>query len=477
MKKITKKIITLIVSVMMIAVLLPVSAFAANWNPTDVITINVRVFDQSTGKTYDVGTDSVTKGDVYIQSDPYQIPSLKAFTSNEYGRITKVVGNWYFPSGDSNVGATVYWSCNVSSVTMTYWVTDWSTGSGTGGNTSETIDLGGSGKNTINFTINYHSNYPDGTDYVVRKSYTVKSYVSIRNIFSNEFLTYTACGFGGYDLKASERTWYKQPECSSTWGNIGATNGGTYDLYAGWADGGTPVTPVTLTFMDDSTKYAAANYFAGDTAVAVNCDTTKDGYVFKGWDTDSAAQTVVYKAGDAFVINTNTTLYAVWEKVAPQISFRGAAIRVPETYDYQTEGWDNTAALSKTNLRFGYVITLPEGMTMDDIAWSWNWGTDKEDLNKTVVGKEYIDLGNNTYRTNLVITNIPTDTAYATDIHSQLTLTYTKDGEEATIVDPVQTRSVKFVAEAIKAAMDKGTCNETDRVQNYVRDLINKVNE
>lgn len=62
MKKITKKIITLIVSVMMIAVLLPVSAFAANWNPTDVITINVRVFDQSTGKTYDVGTDSVTKG-------------------------------------------------------------------------------------------------------------------------------------------------------------------------------------------------------------------------------------------------------------------------------------------------------------------------------------------------------------------------------------------------------------------------------
>ena len=144
----------MVLSLVMCFGLLQTTTFAASWNPGDQITINVRVFDQSTGATYNVGTDYVTKGDQYIQSVSYQIPQLTKFVNaDQFGRVTKVAGNWYFPSGDSQPGATVQWSCNVSKVTMTYWVTSFSTGSGTGGNTSGTIDLGGSGSKIINFTI------------------------------------------------------------------------------------------------------------------------------------------------------------------------------------------------------------------------------------------------------------------------------------------------------------------------------------
>jgi len=46
---------------------------------------------------------------------------------------------------------------------------------------------------------------------------------------------------------------------------------------------------------------------------------TKEGYTFLGWDTDTAAKTVVFNAGGIYTANANVTLYAVWElnKVPP----------------------------------------------------------------------------------------------------------------------------------------------------------------
>lgn len=41
---------------------------------------------------------------------------------------------------------------------------------------------------------------------------------------------------------------------------------------------------------------------------------TVAGYIFKGWDTDASAKTVVYEANAEYTIMKNTTLYAVWEK-------------------------------------------------------------------------------------------------------------------------------------------------------------------
>lgn len=319
LKKTGKRFFALFLSLVLALGIVQTSAIAASWNPGDEITINVRVFDVSTGKTYDVGTDSVEKGDQYIQSVNYQIPQLTKFVkADQFGRVQKVVGNWYFPSGDSQPGANVEWSCNVSKVTMTYWVNWFSTGSGTGGNTSDTIDLGGSGRNTINFTIRYHSNYPSGTNYTATKKYTVKNYATIYNVFSSQFLTYTDCGFGGFTPKATEKTWYTTSACTTVAGTIGATNGGTYDLYAGWEPGPTPVETLTLTYMNGNTVYRSlTGYSAGDDVLVLDCTATKDGYTFEGWDTSSSATTVVYKAGQTFQIMGNTVLYAVWKENTP----------------------------------------------------------------------------------------------------------------------------------------------------------------
>jgi hypothetical protein len=123
LKKTGKRFFALFLSLVLALGIVQTSAIAASWNPGDKITINVRVYDVSNGKTYDVGTDYATKGDVNIQSVNYKIPALTQFVNaNQFGRVQKVVGNWYFPSGDSQPGANVEWSCNVNKVTMTYWV-------------------------------------------------------------------------------------------------------------------------------------------------------------------------------------------------------------------------------------------------------------------------------------------------------------------------------------------------------------------
>lgn len=59
----------------------------------------------------------------------------------------------------------------------------------------------------------------------------------------------------------------------------------------------------------------------GVSVSAISCKVTisniipiKNGYSFLGWSQDSEAITATYKSGDSIVINSNTTLYAVWQK-------------------------------------------------------------------------------------------------------------------------------------------------------------------
>lgn len=385
MKKLTTKLIALFVVALMICSMLPMHALAASWDPDDQITINVRVYDQATGNAYSIGTDYARKGDQYIQSDPYTIPQLSKFTSNSYGRVIKVAGNWYFPSGDQQVGATVNWSCNTSSVTMTYWVTAWNPGTGSGGSSDETIDLGGSGKYSLNFTINYHSNYPDGTDYVVAKHYRVLAYTQSYNVFSSQFPTYEDCGFGGFNPKSTTHTWYRDAACSETAGTVYASNGGTYDLYAGWETGATPLPTVTLTYKDGNEIYATQSFLAGDTVTVINCTNVKEGYTFQGWSTtpDGAVE---YIPDDGFTIQTNTTLYAVWEKNTPDPTDPDPTDPGPTDpdptdpdptdpvekisepgMDKKVNGKDNDTAAANDELEYTLNSTVPE--SLKDYIW------------------------------------------------------------------------------------------------------------
>lgn len=55
---------------------------------------------------------------------------------------------------------------------------------------------------------------------------------------------------------------------------------------------------------------------------------TLENYQFLGWDTNSAATTATYHSGDSIVINTNTTLYAIWAGASLILTFdaRGGTV-------------------------------------------------------------------------------------------------------------------------------------------------------
>ncbi len=97
-----------------------VAALAADDVAT--ISIKVRVFDVISGKAYEVGSDTVAKGSSGIESEPYTLKELSAFTTGTYTRLRQVVGNWYFPASSRMPGSIVYFSNNASTATITYWV-------------------------------------------------------------------------------------------------------------------------------------------------------------------------------------------------------------------------------------------------------------------------------------------------------------------------------------------------------------------
>lgn len=390
-----KRFFAALLSCVMIFSLLPTSVLAASWQPDDQITIKVRVFNPNNGGVWEVGTSKCTKGDNLVQSDPYTIPDLDEFIGSNSYRVERVVGNWYFPGGDLNEGSIVYWSCNGTTATMTYWVPgyvpDGSHGGGeTGGGDKEES---GTGNKTHNFTIEYHSNYPDGTDYVQKIPYIVHSYVNnpAHKVKSPSELGFTAPT--GYKL-VSPNPWNTKADGTGDKVNnyINIANGGKYVLYAQWAPE-QAADPVTLTYMDGSEQYLQTSYLKGDTVTVIDCTTQKTGYTFKGWDTNEAATTVVYGADSTFTIKKDTTLYAVWEEDGPagpdlpsktDVNSLNGTVKVTCMLS-DREPNPNHASKTYTLASEGYQIN-------DDMKWddTFGWITSIT-VDKNVYIQKYID--------------------------------------------------------------------------------------
>ena len=398
-REIVKKVFVLFMAALLVLNLVPANVLAANWNPEDEITIKVRVFDVSTGKTYEIGSDTITKGDQNIQSDPYIIPDLSKFTTNSYGTIQKVAGNWYFPSGDRNVGSVVYWSCNSDNGTMTYWVSQWSTGSGSGEgqNGNETVDYGTSGSKTWTQKIVYHSNYPDGTDYSYTVTYNIKSYVATANYNLKKVAD---CGFtvpDGYEMRS--RVWDTAKNgTGSNYANGGnfsftqAQQGKTTNLYAQWtAKGGTPATQVTVTYQCDGEAYGEMSALQGDTITVIDCTEVKAGFTFKGWSTEENGA-VRYVAGDRLLVNSDLTLYAVWEQDVAKYSI---------TYQYPGNEKKEDAAADSSYILLD-AEDFYEGEYDSKNMWALKGWTD-QDSNTYLPGDEITVTGD------LVLTPVTTD--------------------------------------------------------------------
>jgi len=103
-------------------------------------------------------------------------------------------------------------------------------------------------------------------------------------------------------------------------------------LYAVWHQ----IAPCTLTYNGNGHTSGSAPtdsnspYTSGST-VTVKGNTgnlEKTGHTFLGWSTNSSAQTAQYTQGQTFTINTNTTLYAVWQPTGGG-GFDGGTINNP----------------------------------------------------------------------------------------------------------------------------------------------------
>ena len=308
-----KKSLAVMLALIMVLCMIPTTALAANWNPDDKITIKVRIFNPDNGAYFVVGSDECTKGDEKIQSNDYRIPELSKFIGNNSYRVETVVGNWYFPAGDRNVGSIVNWSCNSSTATMTYWVRGYNGGNGGtgGGGTGTGSEESGSGKHSMSYTIVYHSNYPSGTDYTQTYSYTIHASYNITgrsvDIKSPGEVGFTAPA--GFKIKSMP--WNTKADGTGNGVNklLYVKPNSTNHIYAQWEGEGTYY---TITYKDGDNTVGTDAVLAGESTTAMGA-LTKEESTFKGWS-ETKGGTVKYSAGEEFTPNGNMTLYAVWEE-------------------------------------------------------------------------------------------------------------------------------------------------------------------
>ena len=89
----------------------------------------------------------------------------------------------------------------------------------------------------------------------------------------------------------------------------------TWRLYAVWEL--EQQEQVTLTYMDRGDIYTTQTFNKGDIATIISCTNTWEGYTFLGWSTVSSAATADWIADSSMAMNSDTTLYAVWQQNAP----------------------------------------------------------------------------------------------------------------------------------------------------------------
>ena len=110
---------------------------------------------------------------------------------------------------------------------------------------------------------------------------------------------------------------------------------------------------------------------------------------------------------------------------------------------------------SKTSLRFGYEMKVPDGATLDADMWGWNWENPTNGASGFRTADTYWTTDDNGAITNLLLTPVYASNEkgnYTTNFKVTAQVAYvTADGTSVTACDKTQTRSVDQVATAIKS--------------------------
>lgn len=155
------------------------------------------------------------------------------------------------------------------------------------------------------------------------------------------------------------------------------------------------------------------------------------GQAFAGWYADETCETSYDE--------TTGAAYAKFVDVNDIIHFKGGSLRM------------DTDATEKTNLRFGYSVTMPEGLSFDSAKWAVSGiKADGSEWSANQPALYWVanDLG--TVDMNLLLINLVPG-QYANDWSCTMTVKYkTADGTMATAVEPTaQKRPVQQVAQSI----------------------------
>ena len=195
-------------------------------------------------------------------------------------------------------------------------------------------------------------------------------------------------------------------------------------------------------------SYELSNYTDGTARKTItNSDFNySDDYAFAGWYTDPQCTQAVASTA------TSGTVYPKFVLVSDLIKFKGGSLRMDLT------GSDD---YTKTSLRFGYEMKVPDGATLDADKWGWNYVNPTTNASSFASVQKYWLTGDNGAIANLVFSPIyksgqndegtktgSFDTAY--QVTAQIGYT-TADGTSVTAKDQTQTRSVYQVAKAITA--------------------------
>ncbi len=174
------------------------------------------------------------------------------------------------------------------------------------------------------YTVAYHANGGSGMPASQKKDYGLPLTLATTKPSRSGFT------FLGWSTSPSATTAAYQP------GDVYRAEADT-TLYAVWKSNG----PFTVYYNGNggSSIPNPQQKIPGTPLILSSQVPRRSGYAFVGWATSSSAATAAYQPGGQFKNNTNTTLYAVWQKGAYRVAFHAnggtdapsAQIKVPGT--------------------------------------------------------------------------------------------------------------------------------------------------
>ena len=229
------------------------------------------------------------------------------------------------------------------------------------------------------YSVTYNANNGTGAPAAQTKTYG-----------TNLTLSSTKPTRTGYTFK----NWNTKADGTGTTYNAGATytSNAALTLYAQWTINTWTVTLNANNgkFNDETTTKNLTKTYGTALTLSTSYNPTRTNYVFKGWGTSASATSATYAAGDNYTTNAATTLYAVWQlnawnvtynanggtgapanglKIANETYTIGAA---PTRNGYSFKGWGTSSTATTASYQPGDSYTTNAALSLYALWTPWS---------------------------------------------------------------------------------------------------------